>query len=407
MVAAAARGELRAGAGRAEVKLPADVALAGYQLFGRSPRQPGTPVYARSLLVEVDGQRVALVLLEQMTVPPSLVQQVERQARAAGAACTMVAATHSHSGPGGYDRSLLPQLALGRFDEETEAAILDAVSASLAAARADLGPARLEVAEATVKGLNGNRDRKGAPVDKRLGRLRLLREGGTPVATLVRWAAHPTLTPRGIGPSGDWPGFAMSGLEEEGGVAFVLAGAVGDTNVPKRATPAKGAEKPVRYGETIADRAKGLVGSTIDGPIALSCATAEVTLPPADLAGMVPAPLGPLVSNVVSPAAPEAAQVLALRLGPELLVGIPAEPTTAVAAAIEASSPDVRVIGAAQGYVSYTPGEAEMDERVSSARYAWFGSALAGRLERGAAAAIRAAIEATPPEEQVASPEAP
>ncbi|HEY0839102.1 MAG TPA: neutral/alkaline non-lysosomal ceramidase N-terminal domain-containing protein, partial [Vulgatibacter sp.] len=173
---ASGAGTLLAGAGRVRVDLPEDVVLAGYRPFGRSATREmstglpdGPPeIAARSLVLEVAGLRTAIVSVELMTLPPSLASRIDERLRAEGVGCSIVAATHTHSGPGGYDRAKIPQaVAVGVFDPAVEQAILDGVSASLVSAKADLGPAELAMAEAEVVGAT-NRDRRGAPLDDRL-----------------------------------------------------------------------------------------------------------------------------------------------------------------------------------------------------------------------------------------------
>lgn len=389
------REALRAGAGRATLDLPPDVPLAGYRPFGRAPTEPGDGVHARSLLLEAGDVKVALVLLEQMTVPSNLVTKIETVARASGASCTVVVGSHSHSGPGGYDSDFVPQVAIGRFDERVERAILDGVATSLAAARSDLAPVTLAWSEKDTEGLNSNRDDRERPVDTRLGRLRFSRLDGRPVATLLRFSAHPTLTPRSIGPSGDWPGVTMERIESEGGVAFVLPGAVGDARVAKGAGGGRELPRVVGFGELVAEESRTLADVPLTEPIALACATAEFSLPPPDLGRMVPWALGPIVSNLVSPWAPEVASVAALRLGDVIFAAVPAEPLFDVGAAIEAGweRETVRVVGTGQGYVGYTPDAPAWEAGAPSAANAWFGTALGPRLERAAETVIRAVLD--------------
>lgn len=391
---AAAAGALRAGAGRAPFELPADVALAGYRLFGRSPRDGATPLHARSLLVEAGGVRTALVLVELMTLPPELAEAIRRRAAAAGAACTLVVASHTHSGPGGYDRSFLPQLALGRYRQEVEGAILAAVESSLAAARADLGPALLALGEGEAAGLASNRDHKGAAVDARLTLAALGRPDGRRIATLARFSAHPTLNPKAVGPAGDWPGFVMERLDEGGGVSFILPGAVGDARPTRAASPGVGRVRALTFAESVLEALGGIELEPAQAEVPLGCASVAFDLPAADLRGMVPPGLGRLVSNLADPAAPREAAAIAWRLGELALIGVPAEPLAAGAPVLEQVAEEAglrgRVVGLAQGYVSYLVGEAEMEKRAPSARNAWFGEALAPRVEEAARAATRA-----------------
>lgn len=376
ILSVAGSGALRVGAGKVAVGLPADAILAGYRPFGRRAEGEGVPTYARSVVLEAGGVRTAIVLLELMTLPPSLVERIAARVRREGIDCALSVASHTHSGPGGYDRALLPQAAaIGPFDSQVEEAILAAVSASLISAQADLGPARWSVTERRVE-MATNRDRPGAPVDDRLTRLDFLRPDGRVAATLLRIAAHPTLSRRDEALSGDWPGLLMEGLERRGGVALVLQGAVGDARAD--------ANSPSSFATELAARLPAAEVEGAESEATLACAEVEVGLPPPDVSGMVPSALGRLVNNLAIPFAPEEARLGALRLGPWTFVGIPAEPTAAVAARIEAHfARNARVVALAQGYAGYAIEAADVEERVFSWRQSWFGAELSPRLVEG------------------------
>lgn len=388
-------GPLLAGAGKAELRLPEDLPLAGYRPFGRQAERPGAPLYARSLLLQVGELRTAIVVVELMTMPEALAQRIGGLLDSEGADCGIVAATHTHSGPGGYDRELLPQaVAVGRFDEDVERAIAHAVAGSLAAARADLGPAELSIAEG-LPALNGNRDRRGAPADDRLTRILLERTDGRRVAQVLRFAAHPTLNARGVGPHGDWPGEAMDLLEEEGGVTIVLQGAVGDARAEA------GPDRAAAFAGRFAERVHGLHAGPAARPLTLGCAEAELDLPAAALHSMVPWPLGQAASNLASFAAGSTARTVALRLDELVLLAVPAEPTFAAASlaeqVVEARGFRGRTVSLAQGYVGYAPTQEEVEARVFSSRFAWYGGELAGRLAAGEAKAAEAVTRALLP----------
>jgi hypothetical protein len=369
-------GALRVGAGRAEVALPSGTRLAGYRPMGREATAEGAGIHVRALALEAGAGRTGVLLLELMTLPPSLAERLSALLEARGIPCALVVATHTHSGPGGYDRDLLPQLAaVGRFDPVVEGALLDAAAAAWDRAVAGLGPASFTVEE----GLGAwakNRDRPGEAVDERWTKLTFTSPSGAPIATWVQATAHPTLSDRGVGPHGDWPGVAMARLEAGGGVAFVVQGAVGDARAV-----APGVEALAGAVASVA-----AVPRPAGGTIPLSCTEVAFTLPPPDLRGMVPAPLGRLVSNLAVPLAPKEARMAALRLGDWVWVGIPGEPTYEVATRLEAAwegrGMAVRSVSLAQGYVGYAVQGTDVIENVFSARNAWFAEGLAPRLWR-------------------------
>jgi len=370
-----AEAAIRAGAGKAPVDLPPGTPLAGYRPFGRPATGPIETTFARTLVLEAGGVRTGIVLLELMTMPASLAERIGRRLRDEGIECALIAATHSHSGPGGYDRAFLPQaVAIGRFDPEVETALVEAVHASLVAARGDLGEAVVKLGERRVW-LATNRDREGAPLDDRLTKLELLRSDGTPVATILRVSAHPTLAPRDA-LSGDWPGAVMRELEEKGGIGFVLQGAAGDAMVA-------GERDLSSFAARVLAAAAGIEGIRIDQPPSLGCRVAEFGLPPPDLSAMVPRPLGRFASNLAVLFAPRTSHVVELRIGSLSLLGVPAEPTGAVGARIEANRGwMVRTVGLVGDYAGYAAGAADVQDRVFSGRNAWFGAELGDRLVR-------------------------
>jgi hypothetical protein len=380
-------GSLLAGAGRAEVRLPPDVPLAGYRPFGRKATGAAEPTHVRALLLDVAGLRVALVLTELMTVPAPLAAAIRAQASAEGAGCAVVVATHTHSGPGGYDRGLLQQaVALGRYDGRVEEALLAASAAALSAAASDLGTAQLSSGESSVPDLVRNRDRAGAEVDGRLTVLALDRPDGTHVARIARLAAHPTLAGRHGGLSGDWPGRAMASWEEQGGVAFVLPGAEGDAAAR---VPAGEDDRAARFAHAAIERARAVPLAEIGPPVALGCAEAGFELPRPSAPTSVPRALRRLAGNALALVAPRSAGVTAVRLDDLALVFEPAEPT---AASTVAAPPGLRarVVGLSQGYLGYAPDAPAFEAAVFSTRFAWFGPELASRLDGAAAAAVRA-----------------
>ncbi len=396
VVRASGSGALLAGAARVPVELPGDVLLAGYRPFGRVAEEGAAELSVRVLVLETGGRRAALVLLEQLTLPAPLARSIEAHAREV-APCTVVVATHTHGGPGGYDRDLVAQAAgVGRWDDRVAWAIEQAADRALAEATRALSAAELASGELRLEGLSASRDRDESPIDDRLTTLRLTRPDGAPVATIIRFAAHPTLAPRASGPHGDWPGALMRGLEaEQQGVVFALQGAVGD--VQARVSKEGGGRRDERYAAALAARIAEQPLHEVLAPIALGCAIAEVDLPPAELSTVVPRPLAPLAANVLDPFAPRTARVAALRLDDLVLLAVPAEPVRDAALLAEAELADRglrgRVVSLAAGYLGYGITERDAAQRVYSSRMAWFGPALWPRLQEG----LRVAVDAVAP----------
>ena len=126
----------------------------------------------------------------------------------------MLAATHTHSGPGGaWDNALAGWSGAGPFDREQRDAIAQATADALTQAIGALAPAELLVArEDWPQG--PARARSAGPLDPQLVVLRVRRPSGEDVATLIDYPMHPTVTPRSASSlSADWPGKVAAALE--------------------------------------------------------------------------------------------------------------------------------------------------------------------------------------------------
>ena len=97
---------LRAGAAVVKIATPEGAPLAGYGKRGPSNRHEGelAPVEARALVIAGAGgrPRVGLVALDVLIVSPALRQAIRERAAPLELDGLIVAATHTHSGPGGY-----------------------------------------------------------------------------------------------------------------------------------------------------------------------------------------------------------------------------------------------------------------------------------------------------------------
>lgn len=391
-----AEGPIRAGAGKAPVELPQEIPLAGYRPFGRAATGEAGPTYARTLLLEAGGVRTGIVLLELLTLPDSLAERIQRRLSAEGIECALLAATHTHTGPGGYDRAFLPQaVAVGRFDHRVESALVEAVHASLVAARSELAAARVFAGEGRAP-LARNRDRKGAPVDDRLTRIEFRREDETPIATILRATAHPTIADRKAF-SGDWPAVVMREFERIGGIGFVLQGAVGDATV-------RGARQVQAFGQRVLGAASEFPMERIDDPPALGCRLVEFSLPPPELSAISPRPLARLVSNAAVPFASKTSKLVGLRLGRLSLLGVPGEPTHAIGRRLEAAGGWVRTVGLAMDYAGYLVEASDMDDRVFSAKNAYFGAEVAERVVDAAGMIVERALADEPETGSVEAP---
>ncbi len=379
------RGALSAGAAEVPLRLPGPPTIAGFARLRWGATGQRDPLAARALVVAEPGCAVGLLSLEILLVPPALARAVERRGRELGLDQVIVAATHTHAGPGGYwDSFLGGRLATAPYRPEVLAALEEAAVRALSGARAAVAPARLQVGEGDASDLVMNRD--GGEVDGRLVSVRLTRADGTPVARLVSFGSHPTmLGMRNRLLSGDWPGALMRSRPEP--VLFV-EGALGDQST--RGPPGVPGT-PEGYAGAVEARLDAVPLSAPDAAPALGAARATVVLPPT-APGAVPAFLRPAAGWLFQGALPAEAAVVALRLGPLTLLATPAEPTARVAAGWRAAAgPGAEIVSLAGAYAGYVETRERMERGEGETDRTYYGPALAERLGEAVALAARAA----------------
>ena len=355
MAAATAASEptaLRAGAAAVEIAAPADVPLAGYGARGPGNRAEGVlePVSARALvLADPDGTRLGVVVVDALLVTPDL-----RRAVAAGAAdleldALVVAATHTHAGPGAYKDDRVAELAiLGWYRPESREALIEAALSALRRAADHMRPAGLAAGRAQAQDLARNRRHEGGPQDPLVPVLRVDGADGAPVATLFALAAHPTvLSPANLRLSPDYPGAARRRVEaRRGGVALFLAGPLGDQKPHFPGEPewpediGRQVETARLLGEALGDRVlRAARGARLDPAARVTAIHRTLALPPVDVRASCVGYVGaPLLHVVARRFLPETTPLVALRLGGLRLLASPFELGVEVAAAIRARS---------------------------------------------------------------------
>ncbi|MDP3723723.1 MAG: neutral/alkaline non-lysosomal ceramidase N-terminal domain-containing protein [Candidatus Omnitrophota bacterium] len=228
--------EVQAGVARQTFALPRGVPLAGYSHRGGAPSQgQHDPVGVRALVVSKGATVAALVSCELLIVDERLFEAVRRRLIAQGFPADgvlLLAATHTHSGPGAFGAKFVEKVSMGHFDP----AVFDALAQALAQAVWDAytrrSPARIASRRAPTEGLVVNRMDASAVADEELVVCALYRpDAVAPFAVLVSFAAHPTtLGAWNLHVSGDYPGVVMREVERRlpGATCFFFAGAVGD-----------------------------------------------------------------------------------------------------------------------------------------------------------------------------------
>jgi neutral ceramidase len=387
-------GPLLAGAAVRALDLPAPAPVAGFARLHWTEEGPRDPIAARALVLQEPGCTLALVSVEILLVPGSLERAVERRLRDLHLDRLVVAATHTHAGPGGWwDEALGERLATGPYSDAIFERLADRIADAVRAAAAALEPAYLSAGRGDATALVRNRG-GGTLVDGRLVALRLVGLSGAPLADVVIFPAHATLLGvenRRI--SGDWPGALMRSREVP---TLFFQGALGD-QTPR--PPPRGAPPTEAYARQVADRLAHVEYGQPDPWPELAVATASVVLPPPDV-GASPLPLKRVLRNVFYGIVPDRAVLAALRIGPLTLVAVPGEPVAEVGRRFRAAAGEgAEVLALAGDYLGYVETSERMAEMSGETVRTYYGPELAERLTGAVALAARAVNrDAAPPD---------
>jgi hypothetical protein len=230
---------VKAGWAKVCFEIPEGVALAGYE--GEKPRRStGThdPLHVRVLTLEQDGRRFCLASCDVLSLDAAFAGALAVKAGKWGVAAEdfFIAATHTHSGPGGLsggdeDLGALLEFVTGRPDPSLIKTLEDSVLLAVEGSVGDMKPCILSSSVTESPGIGGNRNKPGQAGDPYLSVLKVETEDGDQ-ALLYSTACHPTvLNGENLLASADFPG-ETSRLLEQGPVkaALFFNGSAGDVS---------------------------------------------------------------------------------------------------------------------------------------------------------------------------------
>jgi hypothetical protein len=374
---------------------------------------------ARALVLRAGALEAVLVSLPVLLISPDLEESVLQAAGLGPQACLLLAATHTHSGPGGYWQSPLGVLgATGAFSSERRTALAAAAAEAITRARTAQRPARLSLAQADwAQGPASPRAQHA--LDPSLTAVQAQDEAGRPLGTLAVYGMHPTVIPRSQRTlSGDWPEAAARALEQAGsGPSLVLQGAGGDATWPRGGLGGLAAsvreavdgaqsnpgESDVRaLGAEVARRTLALLagkipsalpgaaalalgsappGTDVATPVRLACSVRLVALPAPEGGLALVYPLRTAATNLLRLLAPRATLQTTLDLPGLRLIGVPGEPVGELGLSARAGSAlPLAVVGLADGYVGYAETRLRAEQGEGESSRTWHGSGLAAAL---------------------------
>lgn len=192
------------------------------------------PLFAKAVVVEAGGQKLALVGLDLGRSPDAAMMDRIRTAVKAtsGVTFVMLSGSHTHHGPV-LELQDKEGMGKGRFDdavayvktlEEKLIAVINEAAAHTQDARIGWGSAMVD--------RNRNRHKKfePKPTDPELSVVRFDDLSGKPIALIINFSAHATMLPgEDLRFSAEWPGQMMNTVEAGLGTnAAFLQGAAGD-----------------------------------------------------------------------------------------------------------------------------------------------------------------------------------
>ncbi len=317
------------------------VPLGGYSgRAGRPMTGVHDPVFAKALWLETPEARVCLVTADLI----GATIDIRNLIRPEGVAL-ILAASHTHSGPGALSRLFHWQIALGRFDEDLYKEVASRLKRAVEEARAARRPARLAFARGTEPAFCRNRCAKDGPVDPELSLLRVTDELGRPIAVVTNYAAHATvLSEKNFLLSADWPGAFQRALGERVGAPARFTNGAGGNIAPRAPEGREEFERAAAMGEALARKAADLL-KEVEKPAGrdrISYKERGVDLP-----------------NPTLPLVPRKSVIGILEINGVRMFCFPGEPGVELGLELKARFPGSWVLGLANDHLGYFVTEAE------------------------------------------------
>ena len=228
---------VRAGWSKANITPPYTTPTGGYGVRrGKHWRTVSDSIFARSIVLDNGGTRVAVVGLDLLITPPTVTELLKKRLPEVGFRWenVYIGAIHSHNSVGGWAPGLVGGLIAGEYDEKIVTRITDGILNAIRNAQTSMAPVQIGYGQTDASDLISNRIARSGPTRPLDGQIRLLkfRKSTGESALLCTFAGHATLFDGGNGDylSRDYPGSLVDRLEKKSAdFALFMAGAVGST----------------------------------------------------------------------------------------------------------------------------------------------------------------------------------
>ncbi len=355
---AASAEPLVVGTAKLDLIPPVKTPLAGYsRRKGRLATGVHDPPFVRVVAIHADDTTVALVSCDLLVIDERLFDAVKTRFQATEPhrpIHLLLAATHTHSGPGAYGQKWLEKISMGHFDPVVFEFLASRIAQAISTALAKMQPVTMSDAATMTTGLVTNRMRPDGVVDPELSVVAFLDAQRNPVAVVVDFSAHPTtLGAWNTLLSADYPGVLAQQIEQRypTSVCLFLAGAVGDQGPVKQG---EGFDRPTWLGTELATHVSVLVDQSHPEPVpSVFVEQRVVRLPPAHLRlGSVLLP-----SWFSQPFVDDDATLTVIAIGPVLLMGVPCDFSAELGLTLKSYAREKGfrplVVGFANDYIGY------------------------------------------------------
>lgn len=254
---------LRAGFAEVDITPPPGLEMSGFGPYlKRVATSVHDPLQAHAAVLELDGERIAIVGCDLLTIDPTSVARVRAevgQRTGIPGSHILVSTTHTHSGP-----AVVKLVGWGERDPQYINSLPGRLTEAIILASQHLQPVTLFYADIPVDKLAENREYKNGPVDKSMRVLRFVHDGNL-LGFIVNYSVHNVIFSENMHENTkDMTGVALAKVEKEhpGSVGIYLQGSCGDQNPYKFANHLP-PDQCVRMLEELSTRFAGYVNKAL------------------------------------------------------------------------------------------------------------------------------------------------
>lgn len=299
-------------------------------MAGYGPRGPYDSVldslFSRCLVIDNGSNEVAIISLDLIMFPRHIKLKIQEKLKGYGFSENEIylSATHTHSGFGNWEKSIVGELIFGSFHEENVDFLIQQIVKSVLLAKADKSPSKIGFSKIDAHELVMNRLAENGSKDPFLRVIHVKKEDGRK-AFIVSFAGHAVNMDSDVWElSRDYPGVLVDELEHNPEVDFAMfcAGMVGSHNI--KIDIKKGHERIMKTGRLLSDKILMNSDSIIyNSNTSIGGIDIDIQLPPSQLRitksirirdWVFSSLFGPLNANIKS-----------LSIGDILLIGMPCD----------------------------------------------------------------------------------